>query len=114
MRGFNFAISQVFASFNFAKRARIPENAKLNLAKINPIKVFFNLEKCVNIDTQVCHNTSIHYKKYFTSSGIFLLIFSRIIFSQPLVMSIMRCTVIMSYSSILFLFRDNQFTKDNI
>ena len=51
--------------------AKIREIAKFNLAKINPIKVFYNLEKYVNIDTQVCHKTRVQYKKYFTSSGIF-------------------------------------------
>ena len=32
-------MSRVFASFNFEKRAKIRENTKFNLAKINPIKV---------------------------------------------------------------------------
>jgi len=31
-----------FASFNFAKRAKIREIAKFNLAKVNPIKVLYN------------------------------------------------------------------------
>ena len=46
------AISHVFASFNFAKSAKIREIVKFNLAKINQIKVFPFMLMLIPIERQ--------------------------------------------------------------
>jgi len=45
-----------FASFNFAKRAKIREIAKFNLAKVNPIKVLALIgdHNTVYLLTEIC------------------------------------------------------------